>query len=84
MRRNVTGSRCGCASAGEEVDLAASSLGVSPDEIEEFVTRAGRPAGPPWTEEHRRAYAAGIAALAPHARMRLRRRLIIARDGGNT
>ena len=56
---------------GEEVDLAAASIGASPDEIEEFVTRTGRPAGPPWTQEHRHAYAAGIAALAPHARMRL-------------
>jgi hypothetical protein len=28
----------------------------------------GRPAGPPWTNEHRWAYAAGITALAAHAR----------------
>jgi hypothetical protein len=56
---------------GDEVKLAATSLGVQPDEIEEFVSRTGRPAGPPWTQDHRRAYAAGIAALAPHARMRL-------------
>jgi hypothetical protein len=56
---------------GEEVELAASSLGVSPDEVEAFVTRAGRPAGPPWTQEHRLAYAAAIAALAPHTRLRL-------------
>jgi hypothetical protein len=34
--------------------------------VEDFVARSGRPAGPPWTEEHRRAFAAGIAALAPH------------------
>ena len=56
---------------GEEVELAARSLGVPPNEVEAFVTRAGRPAGPPWTQEHRLAYAAAIAALAPHARMRL-------------
>ena len=56
---------------GEEIDQAAMSLRVPPDEVEAFVTRAGRPAGPPWTEEHRRAYAAAIAALAPHARLRL-------------
>ena len=56
---------------GEEVELAASSIGVPPDEIEEFVTRGGRPEGPPWTEEHRRAYAAGIAALAAHVPLRL-------------
>ena len=56
---------------GEEVELAAKSIGVEPDDIEEFVARAGRPAGPPWTQEHRRAYAAGIATLASHVRMRL-------------
>ena len=56
---------------GEEIGQAATSVGVQPGEIEEFVTRIGRPAGPPWTQDHRRAYAAGIAALAPHARMRL-------------
>jgi hypothetical protein len=40
-------------------------------EIEEFVSRTGRPAGPPWAQEHRRAYAAGIAVLAAHVRGRL-------------
>jgi hypothetical protein len=50
----------------EEVSLAAGRLEVAPDVIEEFVARSGRPSGPPWTEEHRRAYAAGIAALAAH------------------
>ena len=57
---------------GEETSRAAQQVGVTPDEIDEFVSRAGRPAGPPWTQEHRRAYAAGIAALAAHARGRLR------------
>ena len=57
---------------GDETSRAAEILGVTPGEIEEFVSRNGRPAGPPWTQEHRRAYAAGIAALAPHARKRLR------------
>lgn len=59
-------------SRGEEASTAARQLGVTPGEIEEFVGRTGRPSGPPWTEEHRRAYAAGIAALAAHARERLR------------
>jgi hypothetical protein len=49
---------------GKEAALAAQRLGVTPAEIEEFVRRTGRPAGAPWTQEHRRAYAAGIAALA--------------------
>jgi hypothetical protein len=57
---------------GDEAAWAAESLSVTPGEVEEFVTGRGRPAGPPWTQEHRRAYAAGIAALAPHARERLR------------
>jgi hypothetical protein len=57
---------------GKEAARAAQHLGVTPGEVDEFVGRTGRPAGPPWTQEHRRAYAAGIAALAAHARSRLR------------
>jgi hypothetical protein len=57
---------------GEEATLAAARLGVAPEDVEEFVARTGRPSGPPWTEEHRRAFAAGIAALAAHAGERLR------------
>jgi hypothetical protein len=57
---------------GTETARAAQQLGVTPAEMEEFVSRTGRPAGPPWTQEHRRAYAAGIAVLAAHARGRLR------------
>jgi hypothetical protein len=57
---------------GEEAARAARQLGVSADEIEHFVSRTGRPTGPPWTQEHRRAYAAGIAVLAAHAPGRLR------------
>jgi hypothetical protein len=57
---------------GEETSRTAQQLGVPPGEIEAFVSRTGRPSGPPWTEEHRRAYAAGIAVLAAHARRRLR------------
>src|SRR5882672_11531964 len=40
---------------GKETPLAAQRLGVTPAEVEEFVSRTGRPAGPPWTQEHRRA-----------------------------
>jgi hypothetical protein len=57
---------------GDEAAWAAQSLSVTPGEVEEFVAGGGRPAGPPWTQEHRRAYLAGIAALAPYARERLR------------
>jgi len=55
---------------GEEAARAAARLGVRAGDVESFVCGAGRPPGPPWTEEHRRAYAAGIAALAAHARPR--------------
>jgi hypothetical protein len=48
---------------GDEAERAAQRLGVTVGEV--------RPAGPPWTQEHRRAYAAGIATLAPHVRGRL-------------
>lgn len=51
---------------GEETAIAAKRLGVSTTDVESFVRGTGRPSGPPWTEEHRRAYAAGIAALASH------------------
>jgi len=53
---------------GGETSLAAQALGVKAAEIEKFVSDIGRPSGPPWTQEHRRAYAAGIAVLAEHRR----------------
>jgi hypothetical protein len=51
---------------GDEMTLAAQRLAVTAEAIEAFVAKTGRPPGPPWTEEHRRAFAAGIAALAAH------------------
>lgn len=57
---------------GEEWSRAAASLGTSLAEVEAFVTRAGRPSGPPWADEHRRAFAAGIAALACRSQTPLR------------
>jgi hypothetical protein len=58
---------------GEEPAQAAKRLGVSADDVDAFVA-AHRPTGPPWTQEHRRAYTAGIDALAAHTRVRLDRR----------
>ena len=52
---------------GEEAARAAARLEVHPDDVSSFVNGTGRPSGPPWTQEHRRAYAAGIAALAARA-----------------
>jgi hypothetical protein len=56
---------------GEETQLAAARLDLRPDDVESFVSGSGRPSGPPWTQEHRRAFAAGIAALAARARLSL-------------
>ena len=56
---------------GEETVRAAARLEVHPDDIESFVSGRGRPSGAPWALEHRRAFAAGIAALAARARRRL-------------
>jgi hypothetical protein len=53
---------------GEENARAAARLEVTANDLESFVSVTGRPWGPPWTEEHRRAYAAGIAVLASGAR----------------
>ena len=53
---------------GDEINLGAMALGVSPDAVEEFVTGSGRPSGPPWTVEHHRGYAAAIGALAGRVR----------------
>jgi hypothetical protein len=57
---------------GEETARAAARLEVHPDDLASFVSGTGRPSGPPWTQEHRRAYAAGIAALAARARRSLK------------
>ena len=67
--QNLEVHQCG---RGEETALAAKALGVKPAAVEKFVSRTGRPPGPPWTQEHRHAYAAGIATLAAHVRGRLR------------
>jgi hypothetical protein len=56
---------------GDATAWAAQQLGLAVRNVEEFVTRAGRPHGPPWTQEHRQAYAAGIAVLATRTGRRL-------------
>jgi len=56
---------------GEESARAAARLEISAHHIESFVSGAGRPPGAPWTQEHRRAFAAGIAALAARVPRRL-------------
>jgi hypothetical protein len=57
---------------GQETLLTARQLGVTAAALEHFVAHTGRPAGPPWQREHRRAFAAGIGALAGYMGGRLR------------
>jgi hypothetical protein len=56
----------------EETLLAAQQLGVTAEALEHFVGHTGRPPGPPWQQEHRRAYAAGIGTLVGYVPTRLR------------
>jgi hypothetical protein len=53
---------------GAESAEAAETLGLTVADVDAFVGGTGRPPGPPWTAEHRRAFAAGIAALRTHVR----------------
>jgi hypothetical protein len=52
---------------GDEIAQAAARLDVHQDDMQSFVNGSGRPPGPPWTQEHRQAYAAGMAALSARA-----------------
>ena len=52
---------------GEEVVRAADRLGVSLEEMEEFLQTTGESLGPPWQREHRHAAAAAMRVLADRA-----------------
>lgn len=56
---------------GEEVALAANALGARPADVEQFLGRLKKSLGPPWSAEHRNAFAAAIAGLGDGARLRL-------------
>lgn len=56
---------------GQGMERAAARLQLPIRAVELFVKIQGRPPGPPWTEDHRRAYAAGIAVLPRHERLKL-------------
>src|SRR5262249_54109853 len=57
---------------GQAAARAGERPGVTTDVIESFVSGTGRPSGAPWTQEHRRAFAAGLATLAAHVGSRVR------------
>lgn len=55
---------------GHELATAAAHLRTEVAAVTAFASDAGRPAGPPWTQEHRLAFAMGMAALAVRCRGR--------------
>lgn len=56
---------------GEEIVAAADALRVSTGDVERFINDFRRTLQPPWTAEHRSAFAAAIASLSEQARLRL-------------
>lgn len=52
---------------GEELAKAADALGVTADEVEQFIHGLRQSLKPPWTAEYRHAFAAAIAALKTHS-----------------
>jgi len=51
-------------SAPELVRRGARALGLSKDEVPEFLTQLGRPLGPPWTADHKAATLAAVLVLS--------------------
>jgi hypothetical protein len=50
---------------GEEIGRAADALQASARDVERFLSDLRQTLNAPWTAEHRRAFAAAIAALEP-------------------
>lgn len=58
---------------GEELAQAAEALGVDAADVERFINDLKTHLGPPWSAEHRHAFAAAIAGLGKQSRLRLPR-----------
>jgi hypothetical protein len=58
---------------GEELENAAEALRASTREVERFIRGLRQTLRPPWTAEHRHAFAAAIVALARRSRLRVPR-----------
>ena len=56
---------------GEEVTKAAETLHARPADIERFLDGLKKTLGPPWSAEHRNAFAAAIARLGDGSRLHL-------------
>lgn len=59
---------------GEELGRAAKALRASTDDVEQFIGDLKRTLRPPWSGEHRSAFAAAIANLSEHSTLRIPRR----------
>jgi hypothetical protein len=57
---------------GEELTRAAEALEASTDEVERFINGLRQTLQPPWTAEHRHAFAAAIGRLSKQSRLRVR------------
>jgi hypothetical protein len=58
---------------GEELELAADALRLDASHLERFINDLKSTLGPPWSAEHRNAFAAAIAGLSRLARLRAQR-----------
>jgi hypothetical protein len=55
---------------GEELNMAAEALRMDAADVERFIDSLKSSLGPPWSAEHRNAFAAAIAGLREHSRLR--------------
>jgi hypothetical protein len=55
---------------GDELAMAAEALGASPKDVERFLNHLKQTLKPPWTAEHRTAFAAAIGRLSTQSRLR--------------
>jgi hypothetical protein len=56
---------------GEELERAAAALRTPPAEVARFINNLRETLGPPWSGEHRDAFAAALASLSTASRLRL-------------
>jgi hypothetical protein len=56
---------------GEELAAAARALQASLPEVERFIVDLRHTLKPPWTADHRHAFAAAIGRLSEHSELRM-------------
>ena len=65
---------------GEESNMAAEALRMDAADVERFIDSLKSSLGPPWSAEHRNAFAAAIAGLGEQSRLRAPRPAAKAKD----